>query len=52
MMLNVTFSDKENWNISGINGGGFWSRWYLWSNPTVESVKKFMSKKFGLIFKL
>ena len=50
MMLNVTFSDKENWNMSGIDGAGFWSRWYLWSYPTVEGVKKFMSKRFGIIF--
>jgi len=50
MMLNVTYSDKENWNISGIDGAGFWSRWYLWSYPTVVDVKKLMSKKFGLIF--
>jgi len=50
MMLNVTFSDKENWNMSGIDGAGFWSRWYLWSYPTVEGVKKLMSKRFGLVF--
>ena len=50
MMLNVTFSDKENWNMSGIDGAGFWSRWYLWSYPTVEGVKKLMSKRFGIIF--
>jgi len=23
MMLNVTFSDKENWKMSGIDGAGF-----------------------------
>jgi hypothetical protein len=39
-----------NWGISGIDGAGFWSRWYLWSYPTVEGVKKFMSKRFGIIF--
>jgi hypothetical protein len=36
--------------MSGIDGAGFWSRWYLWSYPTVEGVKKFMSKRFGLVF--
>jgi hypothetical protein len=49
MMLNVTFSDKENWNISGIDMAGFWSRWYLWSYPIVVDVNKLMSKKFGLV---
>ena len=47
MMLNVTFSDKENWNMSGIDGAGFWSRWYLWSFPTFQGVEKFISKRFG-----
>ena len=50
MMLGVTFSDKENWGISGINGAGFWSRWYLWSYPSFEGVEKFMSKRFGITF--
>jgi len=49
-MLNVTFSDKENWGRSGIDGAGFWSRWYLWSFPTFQGVEKFMSKRFGIIF--
>ena len=49
-MLNVDYSFSENWGISGIDGAGFWSRWYLWSYPTLEGVKKFMSKRFGLMF--
>ena len=49
-MLKVNRSDKENWDRSGIDGAGFWSRWYLWSYPTVEGVKKLMSKRFGIIF--
>jgi hypothetical protein len=50
MMLDVNSSDKEDWKISGIDGAGFWSRWYLWSHPNFEDVKKFMSKKFGIKF--
>jgi len=49
MMLNVTSSDKENWKISGIDGAGFWSRWYLWSFPTFQGVEKFMKKRFDII---
>ena len=50
MMLNVDYSFSENWGISGINGAGFWSRWYLWSYPSFEGVEKFMSKRFGITF--
>ena len=49
-MLNVDYSFSENWVISGINGAGFWSRWYLWSYPSFEGVEKFMSKRFGITF--
>ena len=49
MMLEVTSSDKEDWKRSGIDGAGFWSRWYLWSFPTFQGVEKFMSKRFGII---
>ena len=48
-MLNIDGSDKENWKMSGIDGAGFWSRWYLWSFPTFQGVEKFMSKRFGII---
>ena len=50
MMLDVNSSDNEDWKISGIDGAGFWSRWYLWSHPDFENVKKFMSKRFGIKF--
>ena len=48
MMLNIDRSDKENWKMSGINGAGFWSRWYLWSFPDMKDVKKFMKKRFNI----
>lgn len=50
MMLDVNSSDNEDWKISGIDGAGFWSRWYLWSHPDFEGVKKFMTKRFGIKF--
>jgi hypothetical protein len=50
MMLDVTSSDKEDWKKSGIDGAGFWSRWYLWSSPTFEGAKKIITSKFGLVF--
>lgn len=51
LMLDVNRSDKEDWKMSGINGAGFWSRWYLWSFPSFKEVEKLMSKKFGIVIK-
>ena len=50
LMLNVNRSDKEDWSIKGIGGAGFWSRWYLWSYPSFQRVRGFMSTRFGLVF--
>ena len=50
LMLGVNSSDREEWKITGIDSAGFWSRWYLWSYPDFDSVKKFMSKRFGIKF--
>ena len=47
-MLDVTRSDKENWTKSGIYTAGFWSRWLLWSYPTLEGAKTTICKKLGL----
>ena len=50
LMGGVNRSDKENWTLDGIDGAGFWSRWYLWSQTTQGEAQKFMTKKFGIIF--
>lgn len=47
-MLNVTKSNKENWSKNGIKTAGFWSRWLLWSYPTIKEAKNFMKKQFLL----
>ena len=47
-MLKVTKSNKENWSLKGVNTAGFWSRWLLWSYPSMNEAKNFMKKKFGL----
>ncbi len=49
-MLGVNSSDREEWKITGIDSAGFWSRWYLWSYPDFDSVRKFMSKRFRIKF--
>ena len=50
MMQTMEESDKENWKMGGIGGAGFWSRWYLWSQPTFGEARQFMTKKFDIIF--
>ena len=48
MMRSINKSDKEDWKLSGIGGAGFWSRWYLWSQPNFGDVNRFMLKRFGI----
>lgn len=40
----------ETWSKKGIKTAGFWSRWLLWSKPSLEDAKKLISKKFGITF--
>lgn len=47
----IRHQKRENWGVSGIHTPGFWSRWLLWSEPSLEGAKKSMSKKFNLVFR-
>lgn len=49
-MLNVKTSTKENWSKNGIYTPGFWSRWLLWSHPSINAAKREISKKFNVKF--
>lgn len=49
-MLKVVVSDKEDWKMNGIDTAGFWSRWLLWSHPTINGAKNIISKKFNIVF--
>ena len=49
-MLKIERSDKEDWSIRGIDTAGFWSRWYLWSYPNFQDVKRYMHSRFGITF--
>lgn len=42
---------RENWNKAGIKTAGFWSRWLLWSKPSLTQSKAYMAKKFSIQFK-
>jgi len=36
---------REDWTKSGINTSGFYSRWLLWEEPTIELAYKKLKKK-------
>ena len=42
---------RENWGKSGIYTAGFWSKWILWSKPSLSSAIRYTSKKFGIQIK-
>ena len=41
----------ETWTKKGLHTAGFWSRWLLWSRPTLSGAKKYMTSRFGIKFK-
>jgi len=49
-MLRVRRSTKENWSAKGLRTPGFWSRWLLWSHPSLVKAKRFMAKTFNVRF--
>jgi len=41
---------RETWTKVGVHTPGFWSRWLLWSRPTLNGAKRLMRQKFGVVF--
>jgi len=41
-------SSRENWTKSGLNTAGFWSRWLLWGEPTIDKSVKNIENNFGI----
>jgi hypothetical protein len=39
---------NEDWEKSGIDSPGFWSRWILWNMPTFEKSIKDTEKRFKI----
>jgi len=52
LMLQVTKSTKEDWTLNGIYTAGFWSRWLLWSAPSIKQAKQNIENMFHLKFKI
>lgn len=48
----VRHRSRENWTRSGIKTAGFWSRWILWSSPSlsgaIAKTSRFLEKKIVL----
>lgn len=40
-------SRRENWTKSGAKTAGFWSRWILWSKPSLKAAIKQTEKVLG-----
>lgn len=50
-MEKVKESNKEDWTKNGLNTAGFWSRWLLWSKPSLSDAKKLVENKFKIKIK-
>jgi len=42
---------NENWAYSGRNTAGFYARWLLWSEPTLEASIRKIRSRFGIHIK-
>ena len=49
-LLKISNSHLENWKISGIKTPGFWSRWLLWSKPSLSDAQRVLTSKFNIRF--
>lgn len=47
-MLSVRRSTKENWSRQGVDTAGFWSRWFLWSSPSLKKAAQYSSRAAGV----
>ena len=43
---------RENWGRSGRSSAGFWSRWLLWSKPSLKGAMAQTSKVLGRRIKM
>ena len=39
---------REDWSKKGIDTAGFWSRWLLWSKPSLGGAIKLIENKFNV----
>ena len=39
---------REDWTKGGMDTAGFWSRWLLWEEPTLEKAIQTIKRKFKI----
>ena len=39
---------REDWTMSGVLTPGFWSRWILWNQPTIQGSVMDLKSRLGL----
>ncbi len=44
----IRHEKNEDWNKSGIQTAGFWSRWILWNLPTLSQSISDTERRFGI----
>jgi hypothetical protein len=44
----VRHSSKEDWTATGMDKAGFWSRWLLWSRPSLKEAIRYTERKFHI----
>ena len=40
--------NNEDWSMSGINTAGWWSRWLLWNQSSIEKSIEDIKNRFGI----
>jgi hypothetical protein len=40
-------SRRENWTRAGAKTAGFWSRWLLWSRPSIDAARRHTQQVLG-----
>ena len=38
----------EDWSEAGVNSAGFWARWLLWNQPSLQASIRDVNQRFGL----
>lgn len=41
-------SKNENWTKSGIETAGFWAKWLLWTNTSIDKAIKHIETRFKI----
>ena len=44
--------DNEDWSASGVESAGWWSRWLLWSEPSMTAAKAVVRRKLPSNYRL